>query len=112
MSITDPPPRSSGVGTVYTPNVAVASTGTLVIAQGYGALLGWHVADTVGSQVNVRFWDGASPGAANSQQLTTIVTVGPSSSSLGWLGPQGVAIGSQVCLERISGKSEVIVYGQ
>jgi len=113
MSFDDPSPRNTAVGTLYTPIVAVASTGTVAVASGYGALLGWHVSDAAGSQCNVRFWDGASPGASFAyQQLTSIITVGPSSSSLGWLGPQGVAVASQVCLERISGKSEVVVYGQ
>lgn len=104
---------SPGVGTEWRPSVAVASTGTTVVPSSTpGIFLGWHVSDAGGSQCNVRFWDGASPGAGVAYtQLSSIVTVGPSSSAAFWMGPQGVPVASQVTVERISGKSEVVIFG-
>jgi hypothetical protein len=109
----DPAPRTSGVGTLYTPALAGASTGTVVVAAGYGTFLGAHISEQGGSPAGVRFWDGASPGVGFAyEQLTTIVTVGASGSAMVWLGPQGLPVASQICLERTSGKTEIVVYGQ
>ena len=113
MSFNDPPPRSTGVGSLYTPTPCTASTGSYAVASGYGSFLGAHVSEQQGSTCGVRFWDGASQNLALAvSQLTSIIEVGPSSGQLFWLGPQGVAVASQVYLERVYGKSEVVVYGQ
>lgn len=105
-----PGPRPTSVGDVYTPTTVPGGSQSVAVASGYGSLLGWTACEMVGQTASFRLHDGQASGPA--QCLTALVIVGPSQSTGDWYGPQGLAVASQVWLERVSGVTEIVVYGQ
>lgn len=108
MSFTDP--RNSAVGTLYQATTLMnASTSGVVIASGYGSLLGYEVC-TQTLAASFRLHDGASVTGA-SQPLGAQVIVPASTSMFRWYGPQGLPVASCIGLEVISGGPEITIYG-
>jgi hypothetical protein len=111
VSIGAPSAISESPGTVYQPIVFPASTASIKVdgVGTLGTLLGFSAFNASNGAATFRFHDGV--GSQYVGSLCALQTVAASSNISAWWGPQGLLVGTQLYLERVSGLTEIVCYG-
>ncbi len=86
-----------------TPTASAAAATNVALVAGAQRLLGFSARETAGTAAVFRLRDGSAG------TIVSTVSLAASESVRDWFGPQGVACGTSVYLERVSGTTEVSV---